>query len=634
MIRPLDALRLASTKLRTRKIRTGFTVAIAGLLFGLVMAVTLISDGVFQSLDRMMQQSMTGRYIISGTQPYGDTSHIYRDKELILQAQAAHKQLVAEKKAEAKRLGIEYDPASDPSPVETYDGEQSLSYSSPIAQKIIDEALLKTSPAPTLAEFQQLGSKYHATKYYQVEPLVAKEGSLVEMKEGKEELATTDNSKIRNQNGAPADLQEMSLVPSPLLSSFMLTDHAWKPESGHIPVVVSQKRASQLVNFPAPKKEAPAAERLSYVSELRKKASGATFTACYRNTASDNEIAQALVTAKEMTAKKNDATYQKPAYLLGLPDPSTCGPAVVVQDKRTASEKSYMDKQQQFDTKFGLYTPPTQQKITYEVVGIAPNGWADSDQSFSMGIKDIIMSLLMTQSFRFAVPQDLYVSLPNKTNLDTIFTTTTSSTNMGPMQAPFYAEFDNALDARAFAKEESCQYGVSGCEPKTKRFYLMPFGSNSIGLDEAKKATTKVLLWTIAAVGALAAIIAGLTIGRTIADGRRETAVFRAIGFKRLDISQIYTTYTLLLCVRIIIFSLVFGLVAALAVHHFLWVDTTSEASLALGVYSDSAIFSYIGISPTALYVGLAIFAAGLLGMIIPLARNVRRNPIADMRDE
>ena len=38
MIRLIDAMTLAYTKLRTHKIRTGLTVGVAGILFGLILA--------------------------------------------------------------------------------------------------------------------------------------------------------------------------------------------------------------------------------------------------------------------------------------------------------------------------------------------------------------------------------------------------------------------------------------------------------------------------------------------------------------------------------------------------------------------------------------------------------------------
>ena len=198
----------------------------------------------------------------------------------------------------------------------------------------------------------------------------------------------------------------------------------------------------------------------------------------------------------------------------------------------------------------------------------------------------------------------------------------------------YFAEFANATDARNFAKNESCQYGMTGCEPRSKYFVMTPFGSNSIGLDEVKRGVSVVLLWATGVVTILAAIIAGLTIGRTIADGRRETAVFRAIGFKRMDINQIYMTYTLLLCLRIAIFALLIGLGAALLLHANFWIDTTIQAQLALGVFDPGTQFSFVGFTPKVLAIVGAILLAGVAGMAIPLLRNTARNPIRDMRDE
>ena len=639
MIRPLDALRLAATKLRTRKIRTAFTVAIAGLLFGVTMAVIIISDGVFDSVERMTQKSMTGRYIISGMEAYENLSEdVSKNPELILKAQAEYKQLVIDKKAEAKRLGIEYDSASEQNPVEIFDGRQILSTNSRIGARLMDEKIKSIAKAQTLDDFKGFASSYRPQQFYVVKPMAVKDGTMNEMKNNIEDFKTASTAQNNMTSSGPTDIQEMSLVPQGLLKSYMLGDYKWKPSSNHIPIVVSQKRAAQLANYPAPKKDAPASERLNYLRELRKKVNGVTLATCFRNSTSSAEIAQALSTASEIESKKGDKTYQKPSYILGTPVPESCGAAVVVQDKRSAEEKSYITKQQQFNKKFGEYVDPTQKKIVFEVVGVAPNTWSDMDQSFSMGIKDMVAAILMTQSFRFAVPAELYAQVPTKSTYDTIFVTDSLPSGMAftGLNTSYYAEFGNANDARAFAKEQSCQYDMfsNGCMPKSKPFMLSPFGSNSIGLDDARKVTNTVLLWAIGVVGLLAAIIAGLTIGRTIADGRRETAVFRAMGFKRIDIGQIYTTYTLMLCLRIVVFALMIGFGAALLVNHFHWLDTTSEARLALNLHSDNVEFSYIGLTPKLLYAIIAVMLAGLLGMLVPLARNIRRNPIADMRDE
>ena len=638
MIRPLDALRLASTKLRTRKIRTAFTVAIAGLLFGFVMIVIIVTDGAFSSIERMTEKSMTGRYIIGGTEAYDNLPvDITKDTELITKAQIEYKQLIADKKAEAKRLGIDYDPASEQNPIEIVDGKQSVSYGSRIGARLLNEKALAIKKPRTFDEFKSFAADYHPKQFYAVAPVTAKDGAINEMKDGVEDFKTAAVGQNNMSGSGPTDIQELSLVPGGLLKNYMLSDYAWKPSSNHIPIVVTQKRAAKLANYPAPKQDAPAAEKLNYLRELRKKVNGLTIATCYRNSSSSAEISQAINTANEIDAKKGDKTYQKPSYILATPASDSCGAAIVTQDKRSAEEKAYNDKQLQFNKKFGEYVDPKQQKLVFEVVGVAPNSWMDMEQNFSLSIKDMMTALMMSQSFRFAVPVELYEQLPSKSSFDTIFSHD-GATMPGPVysttSSSYYVEFSSANDARNFAKEQSCQYDMSGCMPKSKPFMMTPFGSNSIGLDEAKHITNTVLLWAIGIVGAIAAIIASFTIGRTIADGRRETAVFRAIGFKRMDISQIYTTYTFLLSLRIVIFALLIGVGAALLINHFYWLDTTSEMRLALNLYSDNVNFSYLGFTPKILIAGAAVILAGLLGMILPLARNVRRNPISDMRDE
>ena len=47
MIRLTDAVVLAHTKLRVHRIRTGIAIAIAGILFGLIGAVVIVTQGIF-----------------------------------------------------------------------------------------------------------------------------------------------------------------------------------------------------------------------------------------------------------------------------------------------------------------------------------------------------------------------------------------------------------------------------------------------------------------------------------------------------------------------------------------------------------------------------------------------------------
>ena len=50
MLRLTDTLRLAGTKLRTRKIRTSITVVISGLLFALLTAALVLTQSALNNL--------------------------------------------------------------------------------------------------------------------------------------------------------------------------------------------------------------------------------------------------------------------------------------------------------------------------------------------------------------------------------------------------------------------------------------------------------------------------------------------------------------------------------------------------------------------------------------------------------
>ena len=636
MIRFGDAVVLAFTKLRARKVRTIFTIIIAGLLFGVVATITFISDGALGSVEKLTKESMTGRYIVSGmAQSFFDTTPYYTDPELIQKALAEHKQLVADKKAEAKRLGIEYDTSQDPSPVETVNGAQSLSYASAIATRLINEKAAAQKEGYRYGDFQTIANPYQPKATYATTLLQPKNGSLSEMKKGLESFTSEQKTTPQQMMSGPSpDINEQQLVPEALVSNYIMTNNTWRPESGTIPVVVSQKRATEITGYGAPSKDAPVDVRLSYVNNLRAKALGKTFDVCYRNTVSAEQITSAIATAKEIENHKNDKNYQKPALIYATPDPASCGAAVVSRDVRTKQEKDYANKQLEFDRKFGHVVDPVQMKLTYEVVGVAPNTWADTDMSLGFTIKDMVATIFMTNGFRLSIPQHMYNTMPTKATFAAALSEAPSEQQQSYGMETFYAEFATADHARAFAKNESCQYGMNGCEPKEKHFNITPFGSNSIALDEMRKGITTILLWVTAIVTIIAAVIAGLTIGRTIADGRRETAVFRAIGFKRFDISHVYMAYTIMLSLIVALFALGVGLMIATLTHNGLWLDTTLQAQLTLGIYDTKQTFSYVGITEKALLVIGAALLAGLIGMMLPLLRNVRRNPIRDMRDE
>jgi ABC-type antimicrobial peptide transport system permease subunit len=120
-----------------------------------------------------------------------------------------------------------------------------------------------------------------------------------------------------------------------------------------------------------------------------------------------------------------------------------------------------------------------------------------------------------------------------------------------------------------------------------------------------------------------------------IADSRRETAVFRAIGAKRIDIAQVYVLYTILLALLICIFAISVGMVVAAVFQQKFSPAATVQALVAYNAQDLSRQFSlfYVYLPDMLRLVGL-VFAASIISSFLPLLRNLRRNPIRDMRDD
>ena len=129
MIKSVDTLLLAFTKLRARKVRTIITVLLASLLFGVLVAASLVMTGAFRSVASFREDGLTSRYIVS-VNPVIDTesaSKLRRDPLLITEAKKRYEKLVEEKTAEAKRLGLAYTQASDQPPyTQSSDGKSEM----------------------------------------------------------------------------------------------------------------------------------------------------------------------------------------------------------------------------------------------------------------------------------------------------------------------------------------------------------------------------------------------------------------------------------------------------------------------------------------------------------------------------
>ena len=159
--------------------------------------------------------------------------------------------------------------------------------------------------------------------------------------------------------------------------------------------------------------------------------------------------------------------------------------------------------------------------------------------------------------------------------------------------------------------------------------------SNSAAIDDMQRLVNSWLSYGMIGVIILAAIIMWITIGRTIVDGRHETAVFRAIGFKRIDITAIYILYTIILSIFIAICATAIGFACAHILDNQFSLDLTAQAQYSFGGLDLAKRINLVGYDWNQLYIIIAAcLATGLLCVVLPLIRNVRRSPIQDMREE
>ena len=177
MIRLADAALLASTKLRTRKVRTIVTATLASLLFaGLVAAFTIVS-GVIGSYTDYSKNSLAERYITQVAWLNNSVQANYESPELIAKAKARNIQIVADKKIDAKRLGIVYDPIADQPvvlPPNPGMSEMLNAQNLAVQQILAEEAAKQPSAADRVAK---LVAKYNPKSSTRVHHLATRQAS-------------------------------------------------------------------------------------------------------------------------------------------------------------------------------------------------------------------------------------------------------------------------------------------------------------------------------------------------------------------------------------------------------------------------------------------------------------------------
>ena len=634
MLRTLDASKLALTKLRTRKIRLAVTIIVAGLLFGVVVfGLTVLRAGM-ASVERFSRDTMSTRYLLAYSNHNENQSELFYNtpqdaKDRIL---ALHKQHIADKKAAAKALGVEYDEKSEEEPITkiNQDDSGSLNRNSWAVKTFLKQHTAEKNPLKP-ERIDAAAKRFGSSTAYRVQDVGGRDGSLDVMIGGREDFQ-------RDKEAVPEQLNEFvsaagyqTILDESLLNYYFLP-HRVHAANNEIPVFISYNDAAALLGKkPLPTTASPQ-QHIERIRELRNEASNITIQVCYRNNASAHLIQQALDQQRTAANKTKNESDAKPSIEYALPAADSCGGAIVKKDNRSADEKAMDEKMQKFNQQFSTENvTPQQAKLTYRVVGLLP------DAAYGDDLKSNLAGALnANMPSRWIIPKQTFEAGAAKTYVPNILTTERRELSGGLSDTTIY-EFSDAEHARAFYHASMCNN-----QPKNKDLcvdgvsnFTQPFGSNSLVIEELQQQLTPILWYSLLGVIGVAAFILMLTISRTVADSRKESAIFRALGATRLDIAQIYIMYTLLLAGLIALFAITAGLIGAGVIDALYSADFSTAARYIIMPRDLNTTFQLFAFDPRIIVLAaVSIIAAALIGSILPLARNTRRNPMKDMRDE
>jgi hypothetical protein len=329
-----------------------------------------------------------------------------------------------------------------------------------------------------------------------------------------------------------------------------------------------------------------------------------------------------------------DHPYTQPALTYNLPD-NTCGDIAVKKDTRTAAEKKADANTEAYQKANGTYQSLSRQLLTFQIVGVMPIG-----QYVSSGYTDIpsfVNGLLSVSYPGIAfIPNQLYNRLSSDAQHKDVLHAALNSSDQAFTDAGLVdtvISFPSSEQAQAFINADTCYEGnTNNCN---KLWTSSLYGSNYLLINSFGNFIASIARIALPITLILAIVIIWITMARVITDSRRETAVFRALGAKRGDIIGVYLLYSLMVALWIVFIALLIGAAGAMLIEVLYGPQVTNYAKVAYGVFDQLQPFTFIGFNVSLLgLVIAAILIISIIAVLPPLLRNIRRNPIRDMRDE
>ena len=428
MIRPSYALKLARTKLRSKRGVLVTAVIVASLLFATLITIIIVFTGAEKSASEFIKKAGNDRYlvVVSPNIPYEEVDFTNPPSLDQVRAINSYEKTYYEKlQNKYESIGLRYDesgevPALTPAPwtSETLPQEQrvTINWSSPVIEEMRSNKFEEYAQKATnkLSDLKVIAGEYNASGYY----VVNKSSSLPPIpglrliQNDKEDFG---NSEIKS-GGSTAYGYYVNAIHNgtygfsdqKLLSRYLLTTDS-KDLKG-IPVVVSTQEAASLFGHDANIGKEPEAksEKLEWLKNVQTKLNGQTYQVCYRNTAEQGLLTKIQSDYAEIKSNENNSNYKKPSIIYDYPT-DACGDIVVKEDTRSDVDKLADIEAKNIQKKLGTYIAASHRIVTFQIVGVK---YAEPYTDYSKGIDEYIKSLLVSQddSFSLEIPIQMYDS--------------------------------------------------------------------------------------------------------------------------------------------------------------------------------------------------------------------------------
>jgi len=624
MLKVRDAFVLAWTKLLSRKLWTSLFLVMEVILLAGVLIFASAMQGFEQSLAKFNNEGLNGKYLVTAANVRNNPD-LAKDSAVMDLAEELYHKGVAEHEAVAKRLGISYSAESEVKPTEYVDGKRELVMYSPYAQQAVDGIMADY----LVADKSDLEKALEGYSYKQIftEQLLVADGSIVNLENGAEDLKrytySLDSMQAQVFNGLYA------------LNDELYQDYFFEnieQDNTAIPVVISVSQAETVLGIDGVGSSASNEEKIKHFEELEGKASGLVVEACYRNSASKDLIFTAQRVLDEIERNKDKPYYNEPSVIYDLPT-TACGAVTVKKDSRTTEEKEQDNLRIEYQKALGDYEESVQKLLKFQIVGLVP---VSNNTNQSNDILGMIESLGGVSIATPLVSEEYYNE--HKAELSEVFEKSDASIDYLGMGTQYIVEFDDAETARHFIAEQSCETKGAlnyGCATEEHLFLLSADSNNSLVIEDISRTFMQMLAIMIIAVLIITAIFMALMVIRSITNDRKEIAIFRAIGFRKVHILQVYLMYALILGVIIVSGAVVLSLVVGYTLNPIVSGEVTNflratfstlDPTMQADIFMPSAV-NYVWLSG-------AVIAASLVSTLLPTIIKSRQNIISGLKFE